>query len=60
MVRPQSGRRRDARDGGPALRPDGDEDDRSFARSGTSNVLYYVTDHLGSVRVVKDGAGTAT
>ena len=26
--------------------------------SGTGNVLYYVTDHLGSVRVVKDGSGT--
>lgn len=25
--------------------------------SGTGNVLYYVTDHLGSVRVVKDGSG---
>ena len=26
--------------------------------NGTGNVLYYVTDHLGSVRVVKDGSGT--
>ena len=25
--------------------------------SGTDKVLYYVTDHLGSVRVVKDGSG---
>ena len=26
--------------------------------SGTDKVLYYVTDHLGSVRVVKDGSGS--
>ena len=30
---------------------------RLLPGSGTDKVLYYVTDHLGSVRVVKDGSG---
>jgi len=30
---------------------------RLLPDSGTDKVLYYVTDHLGSTRVVKDGSG---
>lgn len=44
--------------GTPTLESAGWEGGRLINGSGTSNVLYYVTDHLGSVRVVKDGAGT--
>ena len=44
--------------GTPTLESAGWEGGRLINGSGTSNVLYYVTDHLGSVRVVKDGSGT--
>ena len=44
--------------GTPALESAAWEGGRLINGSGTGNVLYYVTDHLGSVRVVKDGAGT--
>lgn len=44
--------------GTPVLESAGWEGGRLVNGSGTSNVLYYVADHLGSVRVVKDGAGT--
>ena len=44
--------------GTPTLESAGWEGGRLINGSGTSNVLYYVTDHLGSIRVVKDGSGT--
>ena len=44
--------------GTPALESAGWEGGRLLNGSGTGNVLYYVTDHLGSTRVVKDGSGT--
>ena len=42
--------------GTPALESAAWEGGRLINGSGTRNLLYYVTDHLGSVRVVKDGA----
>ena len=44
--------------GTPVLESAAWEGGRLINGSGTGNLLYYVTDHLGSVRVVKDGAGT--
>ena len=47
-----------ATSGTPVLESAAWEGGRLINGSGTGNVLYYVTDHLGSVRVVKDGSGT--
>ena len=44
--------------GTPVLESAAWEGGRLISGSGTGNVLYHVTDHLGSVRVVKDGSGT--
>ena len=44
--------------GTPVLESAAWEGGRLISGSGNGNVLYHVTDHLGSVRVVKDGAGT--
>ena len=44
--------------GTPALESAGWEGGRLLNGSGTDKVLYYVTDHLGSVRTIKDGSGT--
>ena len=44
--------------GTPVLESAAWEGGRLINGSGTGNLLYYVTDHLGSVRAVKDGAGT--
>ena len=44
--------------GTPALESAAWEGGRLLAGTGTDKVLYYVTDHLGSVRTIKDGAGT--
>ena len=44
--------------GTPVLESAAWEGGRLVNGSGPGNVLYHVTDHLGSVRVVKDGAGT--
>ena len=47
-----------ASNGTVTLESAGWEGGRLLNGSGTGNVLYYVTDHLGSTRVVKDGSGT--
>ena len=44
--------------GTPVLESAGWEGGRLVNGSGTDKIFYYVTDHLGSVRVVKDGSGT--
>ena len=44
--------------GTPVLESAAWEGGRLINGSGPGNVLYHVTDHLGSVRVVKDGSGT--
>ena len=44
--------------GTPALESAAWEGGRLLAGTGTDKVLYYVTDHLGSVRTIKDGSGT--
>ena len=43
--------------GGVSVESAGWEGDRLLPGTGADNVLYMVTDHLGSVRVVKDGTG---
>ena len=47
-----------ATSGTPALESAAWEGGRLLAGTGTDKVLYYVTDHLGSVRTIKDGSGT--
>ena len=42
---------------GTSLESAGWEGGRLLSGTGTDKVLYYVTDHLGSTRVVKDGGG---
>ena len=44
--------------GGFGIESAGWEGGRLLPGAGNDKVLYYVNDHLGSVRTVKDGAGT--